>query len=297
MTISGFSKVALILLLLGGGTLVFLRWFERSRLFWPSPDLGADPGSLHLSFSEVEFPATDGTLLRGWWIPAPGARGTVLYCHGNAGNIGDRLESVLALHRLAVNVFIFDYRGYGKSAGVPSERGTYRDAAGAHDYLTRKLGISPRKIFILGRSLGGAIAIELARKREAAGLICEASFASVEMMGRLYYPYLPASLFLFDRYDSLSRVAGLTLPQIYLHSRDDDLVPFEQGEMLYRAAARPKKFVVISGEHARGLEDAPEEYLPALDKFIASCLGQTLPGPGRAGTPPPPGENARPQTG
>ncbi len=159
MTISGSSKIILLLFLLGGGSLLFLRWFERSRLYSPRREMEADPAAIELDFKNVIFAADDGVRLHGWWIPAKKARGTLLFCHGNAGNISDRLESIRILNQLGLNVFIFDYRGYGKSSGRPSERGTYLDAEASYNYLTAELRIKPRKLVIMGRSLGGAIAI------------------------------------------------------------------------------------------------------------------------------------------
>ena len=272
MTISGISKIVLISILLGGGIFVFLRWFERSRLYYPRREMEADPSAVELDFKDIAFTAADGVRLHGWWIPAEKSRGTLLFCHGNAGNISDRLESIRVLNQLGLNVFIFDYRGYGKSAGSPSEKGTYLDAEAAYDYLTGRLRINPQRLVIMGRSLGGAVAIQLAREKKAAALICEAAFTSVEELGRHFYPYLPVKLFLFDRYDSLSKVGKLSLPQLYVHSRDDDLIPFRQGKQLYEAAAEPKRFLVISGGHAQGLEDAPDEYIPALNAFLSKAV-------------------------
>ena len=272
MTISGASKIFLILILLGGGSFIFLRWFERSRLYYPQRELEADPSAIQLGFKDITFTAADGIRLHGWWIPAEKARGTLLFCHGNAGNISDRLESIRVLNQLGLNVFIFDYRGYGKSSGSPSEKGTYRDAAAAYDSLTAKLRIKPQALVMMGRSLGGAVAIQLAQEKKAAALICEATFTSVEELGRHFYPYLPVKLFIFDRYDSLSKVGKLSLPQLYVHSRSDDLIPFRQGKQLYEAAAEPKRFLVISGGHGQGFEDAPGEYIPVLDAFLSKAM-------------------------
>ena len=210
----------------------------------------------------------DGTRLHGWYIPAAGADRTILFCHGNAGNISHRLESLRAFHDLGLNVLIFDYRGYGRSSGRPSEEGTYRDARIFYDYLITQRGCRPDEIIIFGRSLGGAVGIELARRVDAGALICEAAFTETVDMARILFPFLPVTLFVFDKYESIRKVDKLKLPKLFIMSRDDELVPFEMGRRLYRAAAEPKEFFEIRGGHADGFLEAGPRYRRKLKQFL-----------------------------
>ncbi len=259
-------------LIIAGGVLAWflIRRFERSMIYYPDPNLEVSPSAIGLAYEDATITASDEVRIHGWWIPAEVNRGTILFCHGNSGNISHRLESIRIFHQLDLNVFIFDYRGYGKSSGSPSEEGTYLDAAAAYDYLREYREISPGKIIIFGRSLGGAVAIELTEDREAGALICESTFTSAVDMGKLVFPYLPAGLLVFDKYDSISRVEDLSLPKLFIHSREDDLIPFAQGERLYQAAAPPKEFLEIRGGHNEGFLESEEIYRKSIDGFLRS---------------------------
>jgi len=261
--------VITILIIIAGVLACFLaRRFERSMIYHPDPNLEVSPASIGLAYNDVTLTVSDGTQIHGWWTPAESSRAAILFCHGNAGNISHRLESIRIFHQLDLSVFIFDYRGYGKSAGSPSEEGTYQDAAAAYDYLREYREISPGKIIIFGRSLGGAVAIELAGKEEAGALICESSFTSAVDMGKLIFPYLPTNLLVFDRYDSISRIGELSLPKLFIHSREDDIIPFKQGERLFQAASPPKEFLEIRGDHNEGFLESEEIYRKAINNFL-----------------------------
>ncbi|MDP8213621.1 MAG: alpha/beta hydrolase [Candidatus Euphemobacter frigidus] len=270
-------KIIVTILLIG--LLVLLVWwlarrFERSRMYYPQSELEASPSEIGLDYEDVTLTASDGVRIHGWWIPAGASRGSIIFCHGNAGNISHRLDSIRIFHELGLDVFIYDYRGYGRSGGSPSEEGTYRDATAAYDYLRKARGIPLERIIIFGRSLGGAVAVELAHRRKASLLICESAFTSAVDMGKLLFPYLPVDLLVFDKYDSVSKVESLTLPKLFIHSRKDDLVPFEQGRRLYRVAAEPKEFLEIRGNHGEGFLEDESIYCRAIDAF----LGRYLPG-------------------
>jgi uncharacterized protein len=262
--------VVITALIIAGGMLAWLliRRFERSHIYYPDPALEISPAEIGLGYEDVDLASSDGVQIHGWWIPASDNRGTILFCHGNAGNIGHRLDSIRIFHQLGLNVFIFDYRGYGKSTGSPSEEGTYRDAAAAYIYLREVRMLEPEKIIIFGRSLGGAVAVQLAGEQEAGALICESSFTSAVEMGKVVFPYLPVNLLVFDKYDSIARVGRLSLPKLFIHSREDDMIPFEQGERLYRAAASPKEFLEIQGGHNEGFLDSEDIYREAIDNFL-----------------------------
>jgi len=264
--------ILLVIAVLAAAAWLSARRFERSRLFFPQREYEMTPADLNLPFREVSFPASDGETIHGWWVPAEVGRGVLLYCHGNGGNVSTNLANVGVFHDLGLSVFIFDYRGYGKSTGRPSEEGTYRDARAAYGYLTGPLGAVPERTVIYGMSLGGAVAIQLAGEAKAAGLICEATFTSVEEMARRFYPYLPARIMVFDEYDSLAKIGGLALPKLFLHAPEDELVPFEMGRKLFAAAAPPKDFLEIRGTHGEGAQLTGPAYAEGIDSFLRKIL-------------------------
>jgi fermentation-respiration switch protein FrsA (DUF1100 family) len=195
----------------------------------------------------------------------PGSRReTILWCHGNAGNIGDRLDLLKLLHdRLDVNIFIFDYRGYGKSQGRPTEDGTYRDAHGAMDYLRARPDIEGDRIVVFGQSLGGAIAVDLACRNKFMGLILEATFTSLVDIFEMPPKDFPV------KYDSYSKIKRVKVPLLMLHGDKDDVVPFESGYTLFKAAHEPKKFCAIKGGmHNDNHIVGGEGYFAAIGEFI-----------------------------
>lgn len=264
------KTVLLIILVLAAlpALWLLLRTFERHQMYYPTRPLEATPDQAGMEYEDLHLTASDGVRLHGWWVPAEADRGTVLFCHGNAGNISHRLDSVAVFHRLGLNVLIFDYRGFGHSEGTPDEEGTYRDAEAAYRYLREERGIGPDRIVIFGRSLGGAVAIELAGRVEAAGLIGESTFTSTVEMGKLIYPFLPIRLMVRNRYDSLSKVGNLKLPALFIHSPDDELVPFDHGRRLYLAAAAPKEFLSLRGGHGDGFLVTGPAYPEGIDSFL-----------------------------
>ncbi len=242
--------------------------FQDRLLYFPSSEMIGTPALAGLEFEEVYFQAGDGTALHGWYVPAPEARATLLFCHGNGGNISHRLESILIFHRLGLNVFIFDYRGYGLSSGRPSEQGTEQDALAAWHWLTGEKQVKSEKLLIFGRSLGGAIAAGLACGRAAAGLVLESSFTSYCDIGRHHYPWLPVRLIARYRYATIEKMSGLGMPVLVVHSPDDDLVPFRHGRALYDACIGQKYFLEISGGHNDGFLLSGDTYVQGLDRFV-----------------------------
>ena len=254
---------------------LLLRKFERSQMYYPFVELEATPDQVGMIYEDVFLSAEDGVRLHGWWIPAERDRGTLLFCHGNAGNISHRLELIAVFHRLGLNVLIFDYRGFGRSEGSPDEHGTYRDVEAFYRYLRQEKGIAPEQIVIFGRSLGGAVAIELARRAEAAALVVESAFTSAVDMGKLIFPFLPVRLLVQNQYDSILKIGELNLPVLIIHSPDDELVPFEQGERLFNAAREPKEFLRIAGGHGDGFLITGEAYAEGIAEFLGkTSLGQ-----------------------
>lgn len=238
-------KLALILLAIGLLTWGCRDTVERALIYAPIRELAGTPASLGLAYREVSFRAEDGVRLHGWLIPGPRPT-TLLWFHGNAGNISHRLENIREIHhRLGIGVFIFDYRGYGRSDGSPTEAGLYRDARAAREALVQGLGVPSQQIVYFGRSLGAAMAVDLALAHPPSGLILESPFLSVQAMAQRT---LPGSGFLFrTRFDSLAKISRLRTPLLVLHGDSDEVVPHEHGRRLFEAASEPKAFYTITG--------------------------------------------------
>jgi len=241
---------------------------EKRSIYFPMRHIEFTPRSIDLDFEDITFRAADGIELNGWFIPASKRSPAVLFCHGNAGNISHRLEHIGIFHALDLSVFIFDYRGYGKSRGSPSETGTCLDAVAAFDYLKKRTEETKNAVVVYGESLGGAVAIDLAGKRAADALIVEGTFASVPEMASHIYPFLPIAPFIGIRYDSLSKVNKIRAPKLFIHSRDDEIVPFEQGRRLYEAAVGEKTFLEMRGGHNDAVIQAKEMYISTIARFL-----------------------------
>lgn len=267
----------LVVLLLLGGTyiaicvLAFL--FQKRLTFFPERQLEMTPARAGLEFEDVFFEAEDGVRLHGWFVPATPERGTVLFFHGNAGNISHRVDTLRLLHDLRLSVLAFDYRGYGRSNGSISEAGTQADARAAWRYLVQERGVAPQSLLLFGRSLGAAVAIELATKVKPAGVIAESAFTSIADMATQAYPWLPVRWLLRMQFDSLEHVRNLRAPKLLIHSRDDNTVPFDMGWQLYTAAADPKWFLEIHGPHNEGWL-LSQEYAEGWRQFLdAAAVG------------------------
>jgi uncharacterized protein len=223
---------------------------EKYLIYRPMRQFEFTPNHEGLEYEEVHFPASDGIRLHGWLVPARGARHTLVWFHGNAGNISHWVNNIGCLNRtLGVNVFIFDYRGFGHSDGRLSdlsEEATYRDADGAVAFLRGRAELARTRFVYFGQSLGCPIAIEAARRRPAAGLILETPLTSIRDMARRHYPLLPR-LFIRTEYDSLAKIGDVRAPLLVLHGDRDDHVPLEQAQRIYAAANEPKTLYVIRG--------------------------------------------------
>ncbi len=236
--------------------------------FHPMRELEGSPAEAALRFEDVRLTTDDGVKLHGWYVPADSPGGaTLLFFHGNAGNISHRVDSIALFHELGLNVLIIDYRGYGRSQGRPGEKGTYADAEAAWRYLTEHRDVKPEQIVIFGRSLGGAVAVELATRHTPAALIVESTFTSGADMARRMAPWFPRWL-IFLRYDSLQRIGQVHCPVLIVHSRDDEMIPFEQGRRLFAAAPSPKEFLELEGGHNEGYLLCLETYRRTLRAFL-----------------------------
>jgi pimeloyl-ACP methyl ester carboxylesterase len=224
-----------------------IRVLLNSLLYFPSRTIIETPDRAGLEYFELGLKTEDGERLHGWWI---GARreplGHLLLCHGNAGNVGDRVLHAALLTAAGFDVLLFDYRGYGRSGGRPSEEGTYRDARAAFTCLLEQPGVDPGRVFYLGESLGGAVALDLALERPPAGLVLLSAFTGVRELGRLHYPFVPAPL-VPDAYPALRRIHELRAPLLVLHGDRDEIVPLSQGRALFEAAPGPKRMHVFAG--------------------------------------------------
>jgi len=236
---------------------------------WIDQDWKARSG---LPLEEVWFQASDGTKLFGWYVEQAATSAVVLWCHGNAGNIINRLENLRELYRLGLSVFLFDYRGYGRSQGSPSEEGLYQDALGAYDYLTRTRLIRPERIVLFGRSLGAAVAAEVASHKPAAGLILESSFPSIEAVARFHYGGVPVHWLLRAEFRLIDRLPQLSLPKLIVHGDQDEIIPLELGRQVFEAAKPPKSFYVIKGaDHNNTYYVGGEPYFHRFAEFVQSA--------------------------
>jgi len=250
------------------GLAAYLYLFQESYVFFPSRAVHATPAAVGLDYDDVRVETDDGVIIHGWFLPAAGARFTVLFLHGNAGNISHRLDSLRLFHRLGLNILIMDYRGYGRSQGRPSEQGTYQDAEAAWRYLVRTRGIPPEQILVFGRSLGGGVATWLALEHPVGGLIIESTPTSVPDMGTEVYPFLPVRLLARLHYNTLRRIPDVNVPVLVIHSSDDEIVPARHGRRIFAAAREPKAFLAIRGDHNGGFLMSGEDYVKGLRDFI-----------------------------
>lgn len=245
---------------------------QANFIYFPQKSLDATPESISLDYEDLTLSTSDGVDINAWWIPHPQARATLLFLHGNAGNISHRLDSINIFHQLGLSVFIIDYRGYGKSTGEPSEEGTYIDAETAWSHLINERKINSDDIIVFGRSLGGGIASQLVEKHPAAALIIESTFTSIEKIGGHYYPYLPTSLLAHIKYPSINRMPNINSPVLIIHSADDEIVPYKFGKELFEAANEPKIFLDIIGDHNYGFINSGTQYTDGLEQFITDIV-------------------------
>lgn len=259
--------------------------FEESLIYFPDPypngfwDVEAVGRGSRITVEDCFFEAADGTRLHGWWCRPEGGDGdggatadmVLLWFHGNAGNLSQRADLMIELAAVPIQVFIIDYRGYGRSEGRPSERGLYRDARAAWRFLTEDRGIAADRIVILGKSLGGAVAVDLATAVAPAGLIVESSFASIPAMAAHHYPFVPRWL-IRSGFDSLAKIGQVACPVMVIHSPDDEIVPLEQGRRLFDAAPADKRFFEVAGaRHNELWLVAGDAYVDGLRQFLLHC--------------------------
>ena len=258
-----------LLALASAAAWIGLRWFETAMIFFPSRTMTVHPGAVGLRFEPLWLTASDGVRLRAWRIPGPSADAPVMLClHGNAGNLSNRVDKMRIFHDAGASQLWLDWRGYGESAGSPSEAGIYRDARAGYARLIAD-GVPAGRIFLYGESLGCAAAIQLATEVPAAGLIVESGFSSVADMANVVLPWFPTALGTV-RFDNLAKLPRVETRTLFLHSPQDDIVPYEQARRNFAAAAGSKRFVDLKGSHNDGFLDSQPAYGATMRDFLFS---------------------------
>lgn len=245
----------------------YIKYLENKGIFYPQKSIDFYPSAVNLPFEDIYLKTEDNVKINGWFIPHNKAKYTLLFLHGNAGNIGHRLEKLLMLREAGVNIFIIDYRGYGESRGSISEKGFYLDAKAAYDYLLNNRHILPEQIILYGESIGTAAVIDLAAKVKVRAIILEGGFSRGKDVANKFYPFLPAFLF-SNTFDSLGKIKNIRVPKLFIHSRNDEIIPFELAGNLYNASVEPKEMVEIGGSHNTAFLDSKEKYISSIGLFI-----------------------------
>ena len=267
-----FTTIVIVLVFAWLLLAVALYLFQSKFVYFPSKTLASSPQQIGAEYEEVSLTTADGHRLHGWYLPADDARFTLLFFHGNAGNISHRLDSLMIFRELGLATLIIDYRGYGLSEGKPSEKGTYLDAESAWDYLLKERGVKAGNIIIFGRSLGGGVATWLAQKKKPAALVIESTFTSITDIASSLYPYMPVRLLGRIRYENIERIDAISSPLLIIHSQQDELIPYSHGQALFQQAAEPKAFLEISGGHNGGFLLERDRYLEGLRGFLQEHL-------------------------
>jgi fermentation-respiration switch protein FrsA (DUF1100 family) len=252
------------------GVVILLLALENALLYHPvraDEEWLAPPGP---GVQDVEFATADGTRIHGWWWPRPDADGALLYCHGNAGNLSHRGPGLPALRQtLKLSILIFDYPGYGRSDGSPSEAGCYAAADAAYEWLARVQNVPPERIVLYGKSLGGGVAVDLATRRPHRALVLVKTFTSIPDMAQRQFPFLPARWLVRNRFDSLAKIRQCPRPVFVSHGDCDTLIPFAHGQRLFAAANEPKRFFAMHGcDHNDPLNP---DFLAALADFLSEA--------------------------
>ena len=238
----------------------------------PTRELTATPKDIGLDYEEVFLLTDDNESIHAWFIPRKDTEKTILFMHGNAGNISHRLETIQIFHQLGFNFFIFDYRGFGNSTGSPSEQGTYLDANAAWNYLRDEKKLTPEQIIIAGRSLGGGVASEIAKNMSPAMLILESTFISMPEVSKIHYPFMPTNLIVKHKYETINKLKSISCPVLIIHSADDEVIPFAHSKTNFENANSPKKFIELRGGHGNGFLLSKQVYTESLREAFQSML-------------------------
>ena len=255
--------------------LVYTR--QASLVYFPERAVRVKPADVGLPVREVELTTEDGERLRAWAIPPEDPRaGWILFSHGNGGNMSLRLERALVLRRCGVGLLMYDYRGYGESTGTPSEEGLARDAEAAWRWLVDDQGIPAGRVVLMGESLGGGVTTGLAARHRPAAMILESTFTSAVDLGAEVYPWLPVRLLSRHRFPSRDRLAGMDFPKLFMHSPQDDVIPYHHGRELFEAAPEPKEWADLVGGHNAGTAAQGPGYVRTVSDFLRRSVGAPL---------------------
>ena len=260
--LSVLIAISLLYILLMG----FFWLFEPSFIFFPDyPSRKLQ--SVAVPHEDIYLTTVDGVSLHGWIIRSehPSTVWMIMF-HGNAGNISGREEYYVGMRALGMNVVAIDYRGYGKSGGKPNEAGLYKDAIACYDFLIREFRVDANRIVVFGHSLGSAVASYLAAERSVGALIVEGALTSVAEMGQELYPFLPVRLLVCNTFDSMTHMGRISCPVLFLHAREDEIIPIKHGRRLYERVEAEKSFVELSRHHNDAFLDAA--YFPAVQNFL-----------------------------
>jgi hypothetical protein len=252
---------------------IVLMLFEEKFIYFPEkyPRGAYDQASSIPNLRDCWITADDGVKLHGWFAPAESARATLVLSHGNGGNISHRYLLMRSLLRHKFNVLMYDYRGYGRSDGTPSEEGIYKDGRAFFDYVLTLPEVNPQKIILWGTSLGGVVATEVATQRPAAGLVLESTFTSGKDVAQLLYPFLPVGPFMHSKFNTIDKIRTLHLPVLVMHGSHDEILPISLGRRLFSAANDPKEFYEIPGAgHNDTFFVGGEEYFDRIERFAST---------------------------
>jgi uncharacterized protein len=271
-------EILLKVLSLGGAAyaalLVGIFLLQGNLIYFPDTgrQIQRTPNDVGLDYETVWLTTEDGIRIEAWYVPTPSARGVALLAHGNAGNIGNRVDYAPLFHRLGYSLLLFEYRGFGRSEGRPSEEGTHLDARAAWHHLVKERRVPPERIVLVGESLGGAVVARLAAEERPGALVLASSFVSVPELAAELFPWLPARWLARYRYDTLESLGRVSSPVFIAHSRQDEIVPFSHGERLFAAAKEPKAFLEMTGGHNEGLLFTREAWGDELGHFLDQHL-------------------------
>ncbi len=269
---------ALIALVIGYLLLMLFIFVRQDRLLFNGhPEIRTTPAEQGLAYEDVRLETSDRVTIDAWYVPRPDSPYALLFLHGNSDNLSDIVPTLRFFHRMGFNTLAIDYRGYGRSGGQASERGTLLDAEAAWRHLLTERGFSGDHIVVLGRSLGGAVAAWLASRHRPAAVVLESTFSDLLTLARQQYPYLPVRLLLRHRYPTIERVPSIEAPILIVHSREDERIPFEHAERLLAAVPGKRRLLTIQGRHYDGYATSGEIYRRGLLDFFHEVLEPVLP--------------------
>ncbi len=280
MHLSYTGRIVLLSILVGAFILSACTSFIESQIFFPDRQIIITPYQRGLAYEDVLFETSDKVTINGWFIPAEKEAPYFLFFHGNAGNISHRIDNLILLNRIGLNVFIFDYRGYGKSTGKISEEGFYLDAEAAYQYTAKRASENNNPIIVFGRSLGAVAAVHIAAAKKCSGVILESALTNLEDMAAYHYPIPFLPRLLKERFNTIATIKRLRRPTLFIHGDHDTIVPYKMGRALFGATNAPKVFYTIPGAgHNNTYEIAGAKYIEMLDRFIRAVVsGKSIDG-------------------